>query len=190
MITKSWKLGSFGLMILAALAGVSLLAATQPGAQDVKRGEYLVKGTGCGDCHTPLKMGPSGPEPDNSRLLSGHPEALVMPPSPRLPEGPWLVVASATLTAWAGPWGTSFTANLTPDKETGLGTWTAQTFVNTIRSGRRLGRGRQLLMPMPYLAMQHMTDEDLKAIFAYLQTIPIVVNRVPDPVAPQIGAAR
>ena len=92
-----------------------------PVVDRVLRGQYLVNTGGCGDCHTPLKMGKNGPEPDASRLLSGHPQALKMPPVPKLPAGPWLVVSSATNTAWAGPWGVSFTANLTPDVETGLG---------------------------------------------------------------------
>ena len=63
-----------------------------------------------------------------SRMLSGHPESLQMPPVPALPEGPWLIVSSATNTAWAGPWGVSYTANLTPDADTGLGKWTVRDF--------------------------------------------------------------
>jgi mono/diheme cytochrome c family protein len=129
-------------VLITALAGALLIAQVQQPSKDVQRGEYLVKGTGCEDCHTPMKMGPSGPELDNARMLSGHPEALVMPPVPKLPDGPWLMVISATMTAWAGPWGVSFTANLTPDRETGLGTWTSQTFIDAIRSGRHMGRGR------------------------------------------------
>lgn len=170
--------------VIVALAGVLFLAAAQPDTRDVKRGEYLVKGGGCTDCHTPLKIGPAGPVPDDSRFLSGHPAVMVMPPAPALPEGPWLYIAAATMTAWAGPWGVSFTANLTPDRDTGLGIWTAQTFVDTIRSGRLLGRGRQILPPMPYQAMQNLTDADLRAIFAYLQSVPRMVNKVPDPIPP------
>ena len=88
----------------------------------VARGKYLVTTSGCHDCHTPSKMGPNGPEPDMTRMLSGHPQDLEMPPAPVLPPGPWAVAVAATSTAWSGPWGVSFTANLTPDPETGLGT--------------------------------------------------------------------
>jgi hypothetical protein len=102
-----------------------------------------------------------------------------MPPAPKLEPGPWLGTFAATMTAWAGPWGVSFTANLTPDKETGLGKWTAQTFVDTIRSGRIMGKGRPMLPPMPFEAMRNSTDDDLKAIFAYLAAIPVVVNKIP-----------
>jgi hypothetical protein len=148
-----------------------------------KHGEYLVTSMGCGDCHTPWKMGANGPEPDMTRMLSGHPQDLTMPPAPA-PQGPWMGSYAATFTAWAGPWGVSFTRNLTPDKETGLGDWTEANFMGAIRTGKDMGKGREILPPMPIPAMQHMTDGDLKAIFAYLKTIPAVKNKVPEPVAP------
>jgi hypothetical protein len=78
----------------------------------------------------------------------------------------------------------SFTANLTPDPETGLGRWTLQNFKDTIRTGRRMGRGRQILPPMPIPMYKHFTDADLEAIFAYLRTVPAIVNRVPEPLPP------
>jgi mono/diheme cytochrome c family protein len=150
-------------------------------AAKVARGKYLVSTSGCMDCHTPMKMGPNGVEFDMSRMLSGHPETLQMPPAPMLPEGPWLVVSSATNTAFSGPWGVSFTANLTPDADTGLGDWTARDFKATIRTGRHMGRGRAILPPMPIPVYNNFTDQDLEAIFAYLRTIPAVKNRVPEP---------
>jgi len=176
-------LAVFAATVFLAVAFVLSQEGPPPG--DVSHGKYLVVGTGCADCHTPMKMGPSGPEPDDSRSMSGHPQALVMPPAPDLSNGPWMAVVSATFTSWAGPWGVSFTANLTPDRETGLGAWTAQTFVDTIRSGRVMAKGRQLLPPMPFPAMQNLTDSDLASIFAYLQTLPKIVNRVPEPVPPK-----
>ena len=179
------------LVVPAFLAGIvltSIARAAEP-SPAAKRGEYLVITGGCGDCHTPLKIGANGPEPDASRLLSGHPEALVMPPAPKLPAGPWLVVVSATNTAWAGPWGVSFTANLTSDAETGIGRWTAKQFADTMRSGRHLGVGRPVLPPMPIPAYRNFNDADLAAIFAYLQTVPAVRNRVPQPVPPAEAAA-
>jgi len=153
----------------------------------VERGKYIVNSTGCGDCHTPLMMGPKGPVPDMTRMLAGHPELMKLPPAPP-PSGPWIAAAAATLTAWSGPWGTSFTANLTPDRETGLGAWTEENFVQTIRKGRHLGSGRPLLPPMPFPFYANFSDEDLKSIFAYLQTIPTVKNRVPQPLPPVAAA--
>lgn len=149
----------------------------------VERGRYLVDVGGCHDCHTPWTMGEDGPGPDMTRALSGHPADLEMP-SPPAPVGPWIVASAATNTAHAGPWGVSFTANLTPHEETGLGAWTTETFVSTIRNGRHMGRGRPLLPPMPFFNYAKMTDEDLAAVFAYLQSIPAIDNQVPAPRPP------
>jgi hypothetical protein len=175
-----------GALVAAAWLSPATAQAAEPKAAQaqVERGRYLVNTSGCHDCHTPFKMGAKGPEPDMSRALSGHPEQLVMPEVPKLPDGPWLGVSSATNTAHAGPWGVSFTANLTPDRETGLGDWSERDFVQTIRTGRHLGRGRQILPPMPIPVYSQMKDADLRAIYAYLRTVPAVKNRVPEPVAP------
>lgn len=171
-------------LLLAAL----FLTATGQGKPDqklVNHGKYLVSIMGCNDCHTPMKMGQKGPESDMTRFLSGHPQELVMPPAPAIAPGPWMGSFAATMTAWAGPWGVSFTRNLTPDKENGLGDWTEENFISTIRTGKRMGKGREILPPMPIPAFKNLTDNDLKSIFAYLKTIPAVKNKVPEPVPPQ-----
>jgi mono/diheme cytochrome c family protein len=181
---------------VAAPASVALAASTSPARSDsgahttaaradvVARGKYLVTVAGCNDCHTPWKMGPDGPEPDMSRMLSGHPEQMELPAPPKLADGPWVVSVAATNTAWSGPWGVSFTANLTPDLETGLGKWTLRDFAATIRTGRHMGRGRPILPPMPIRMYRNFTDDDLAAIHSYLRTIPVVKNRVPEPLPP------
>lgn len=164
------------------LLAVPALAAPPKGA--VERGKYLVTIMGCNDCHTPLRQGENGPEPDMSRALSGHPADLVMPPAPALGHGPWLWVGAATMTAFTGPWGVSYSANLTPDKETGLGSWSEETFMKAIRTGKHMGIGRPILPPMPWPMYRNATDDDLKAMFAYLQSIPPIRNQVPQPVEP------
>jgi hypothetical protein len=159
-------------------------------SKQVQRGEYLVTVGGCNDCHTPLKMGPNGIEPDMTRMLSGHPEGLQMPPAPAA-AGPWMISSAGTNTAHAGPWGVSFTANLTPDKETGVfRDFTEAQFIATMRTGKHLGQGRPILPPMPWFNYGKMTDEDLKAVWAYLRQIPAIKNKVPDPImaAPPGGA--
>lgn len=168
----------------AEAAGSKSSTALEP-AHEAKlaRGKYMVTIGGCNDCHTPWKMGANGPEMDMTRMLSGHPQELVMPAPPAMSE-PWIGAVGATNTAHAGPWGVSFTANLTPDPETGTGNWSEQEFIDTIRSGRHLGRGRQILPPMPWFNYAEATDEDLSAIYAYLRTIPAIKNKVPDPVPP------
>lgn len=159
--------------------------AVTAGKEEMRaRGHYLVTIAACNDCHTPWIDGPEGPEPDMTRMLSGHPQTELLPPAPvpNPADSPWIASISATNTAWAGPWGTSFTANLTPDPETGLGKWTLRNFVDTIRTGRHQGRGRVILPPMPILMYRNFTDEDLESIFTFLQSIPAISNKVPDPI--------
>jgi len=189
---------SIAVIVLAGSGSLTAAAAEQgqkPGAPPslklgptARRGEYLVRIGGCNDCHTPWEMGSQGPAPDMSRMLSGHPEQPELPTAPALPSGPWSVTMTATHTAFSGPWGTSFTANLTPDKETGLGNWTERNFLEAMRNGRHLGRGRLILPPMPWFNLAPATDSDLKAIWAYLRSIPAIRNRVPDPL-PDVAAA-
>ena len=107
-----------------------------------------------------------------------------MPPGPQLPAELWQWTGAATMTAFSGPWGVSFTANLTPDKETGLGDWTEEMFIATMRTGRHQGKGRPILPPMPYPAVASLSDDDLRSLFAYLQSLPPVRNRVPAPIDP------
>jgi mono/diheme cytochrome c family protein len=169
-------------LALVALALGTAVPAFAADAAQVARGKYLVTVMVCNDCHTPMVMGPSGPMHDMTRMLSGHPGSPALPPPPKLPEGPWNWVGSADLTAFAGPWGISYARNLTPDKETGLGGWTEATFIQTLRTGHHMGTGRPLLPPMPWPWAGQLNDDDLKAVFAYLQSIPAVRNRVPDAV--------
>lgn len=160
---------------------------TTTSADQIKRGEYLVTVGGCNDCHSPKIMTPMGPAPDPARLLSGHPAAEVLPaitdPKMMAP-GQW-ALASPGLTGWVGPWGTSFAANITPD-DTGIGNWTYAQFEKAIREGKSKGMDgtRPMLPPMPWFNFAKMSDADLKAVFAYLQSIPAVKNVVPNPVAP------
>jgi mono/diheme cytochrome c family protein len=173
----------------SSVAQSSAATGAPPHADKATRGKYLVTIAGCNDCHTPLKDGPDGPEPDMSRMLSGHPETIAIASAPSAPQSPWAVTITASNTAWSGFWGVSYSANLTPDADTGLGRWTLRNFKDTIRTGRHLGRGRPVLPPMPIPMYKHMTDEDLEAVFAYLQTIPPVRNRVPQPLSPSASTA-
>ena len=151
------------------------------------RGKYLVSISGCNDCHSPKIMTPQGPMVDTTKPLSGHPANSPLPPLPAnaAKPGDWILMAP-DLTAFVGPWGISYTANLTSDSATGLGAWTADVFIKTMRTGKHLGQegGRQILPPMPWYELANMTDEDLKAVFTFLQSVPAVTNRVPAPVPP------
>jgi hypothetical protein len=97
----------------------------------------------------------------------------------------WGAITTSDLTAWAGPWGISFTSNLTPDVQTGMGGWTAESFIKTMRTGKHLGVGRPLLPPMPWSSLAVLTDQDLKAVFAYLKSLKPMQNQVPEPLPPK-----
>jgi hypothetical protein len=158
------------------------------GMSQVERGRYLSIIGGCNDCHSPKVFTPQGPVPDTTRLLSGHPANNSLP---GLPDGiigmtpdKWGAVTTGDLTGWKGPWGASFAANLTPDKETGLGSWTPEMFIKAMHTGKHMGTGRDILPPMPWFSLAQMTEPDLKALFAYLQSLKPVSNAVPDPIPP------
>jgi len=154
--------------------------ATAVAESPLDRGRHLVTVLACNECHTPFAMGPNGPAPDMTRMLSGHPESLVMPPPPQLPPGPWLTISSATNTAYAGPWGVTYAPNLTPDQNTGLGIWTEEMFVTAMKTGKHMGTSRTIQPPMPWQAYGQLPEADLKAIYTYLRSIPPIVNRVPE----------
>ena len=161
------------------------IATAKDGNAALARGERLARFGGCNDCHTPKLMTPKGPELDKSRLLSGYPAHAPLPAVPHGVVGPtqWGAVTTNDLTAWVGPWGVSFAANLTPDV-TGLGGWTEGQFIQTMRTGKHLGVGRAILPPMPWSGVAALTDVDLKALFAYLQSLKPISNSVPQPIPP------
>lgn len=149
----------------------------------VKRGQYLVTITGCGDCHSPKVMGQHGPEVAPGLELSGHPANLPIPPVDPAQLKNWALFGPGG-TAVAGPWGVSFAANITGDS-TGIGAWTEEQFFRAMKQGKYKGleNGRPLLPPMPWMNYVNMKDVDLKSIFAYLKSTR-VNNVVPAPIPP------
>jgi hypothetical protein len=147
----------------------------------IKRGEYLVITSACHDCHSPKVMTEEGPMPDTSRLLSGHPKNDPVPVIPGK-SAEWILF-SQDLTTFVGPWGVSYSANLTPHA-TGTESWTFEQFKTAIRKGKYKGMegSRNLLPPMPWQMYRTMSDEDLNAIFTYLKSLKPVDNLVPPPI--------
>jgi hypothetical protein len=141
-------------------------------------GEHLVTICGCNDCHTPKKMTDHGPEPDSSLWLSGHPASMPAPAVDRADMAKRGLGVTDFLTAWVGPWGTTYAPNLTSD-ETGIGMWSEQQFITCIREGKLKGLSRPLLPPMPWQFYKAMTDDELKAIFAYLKSTKPIKNIAP-----------
>ncbi len=184
---------------LALLAAMSVLASgcapNESGDEEetgdvaamssIDHGRYLVVIGGCDDCHSPKVYTEQGPIPDTTRLLSGHPadEALPAVPDDLLSPDKWVVATNSHFTAWVGPWGVSFAANLTPDAS-GLEPWTKEMFIQAMRTGKHMGQGRPILPPMPWPNFAQMTDEDLGHVYDYLRSLKPVRNAVPQPIPP------
>jgi hypothetical protein len=177
-----------------SIAGGVLAKTHSPDAglkASIARGKYLVEICGCSDCHTPFKIDPKTHElvQDMSRNLSGAPENAKIPNMTLTV--PSQVDQDLLSDAWKGPWGTSFPANITPDKETGIGNWTFQDFERVIREGKyksqwsHRGDGRPLMPPMPWQNYIHMTNQDLHDIFNYLKSIKPIKNKVPEYIPPR-----
>jgi hypothetical protein len=152
-------------------------------------GEHLVTLGGCNDCHTPKKMTERGPEDDSTLFLSGHPEKMPAPDVDRKGMERKGLIVTQDFTAWVGPWGISYSANLTPD-ETGTGNWTEDQFVYAIKNSitKGLPGSRPMVPPMSLMSVKLMTVEELKAIFAYLRTIKPIKNVSVQPTPPALSA--
>jgi mono/diheme cytochrome c family protein len=153
------------LRYLATVTALSsgLLAVWLPGtnAADkklIERGKYLVTLGSCTDCHTP---GYFFGKPDMTRQLGGSEVGFEIP----------------GLGVFHGP-------NLTPDKATGLGSWSEAEIVTAIQTGKRPD-GRELAPIMPWQAFAKLTKQDAQAIAVYLKSLPPVSNKVPGPFGPQ-----
>jgi mono/diheme cytochrome c family protein len=142
---------------LCAAAITGLFATTSAAETPVERGKYLASFGGCMDCHTP---GYFFGKPDMARYLGGSEVGFEIPGAG----------------VFHGP-------NLTPDKETGLGSWTDEQIVTAMQTGVRPD-GRMLAPIMPWRALANLTKDDARAIVAYLRSIPAVKNKVPGPFGP------
>lgn len=153
-----------GCLALTLVTAVSCTTPSSKQAEEAKpatmtplqRGEYLASISGCHDCHTP---GAFYGAPDFKRQLSG------------------------SEVGWRGPWGVSYASNLTPDLETGLGTWTNVEIERALRSGVRKD-GSPILPPMPWPNFSRFTPDDMGSLIAYLKSLPPIKHKVPDRVPP------
>jgi len=139
-------------LLLAASCLVVLPAIADGQDALVKRGAYLVNGpAACANCHTPRNS--------DFSLVQGMEFA-----------GGFKLVDPAF---------TVYSANITPDKDTGIGTWTDGEVLRAIRQG--VGKdGKVIFPPMPVPTYNNMSDDDAKAIVAYLRTLKPIHNVVPD----------
>jgi mono/diheme cytochrome c family protein len=142
--------------LAASAVALPAVTAIADDAQ-IARGKYLVTLGGCNDCHTP---GYFFGNPDMSRFLGGSDVGFEIP-------GQGVFV---------GP-------NITPDKETGIGSWTPEQIVTAMQTGERPD-GRILAPIMPWHAFAQLTADDAMAIAAFLQSLNPVNNQVPGPFKP------
>jgi mono/diheme cytochrome c family protein len=137
-----------------AMAGAASGGARAADAAQIARGKYLVTVSGCGDCHTPgYFLG----KPDAARYLGGSDVGFSIP----------------GLGVFVAP-------NITPDKETGIGSWTTDQIVTAFTKGERPD-GRALAPIMPWRDFAHLTKADALAMVAYLKSLPPVKHAVPGP---------
>jgi mono/diheme cytochrome c family protein len=138
------------------------MATTPTLAQDkAKRGEYLATIMDCGGCHTP---GALTGKPDLARHLGGSEVGFQIPGM-----------------------GIFYPPNLTPDRETGLGTWSEADIIKAVRTGARPD-GRVLAPIMPYHNYAKLTDSDAQALAGYLKSLRPVRNKVPEMRGPEENA--
>ena len=161
MIGRPLLLGCLALTLVTAVSCTT--PASKQAEEDkpatmtpLQRGEYIATISGCNDCHTP---GAFYGGPDFKRQLSG------------------------SEVGWRGPWGVSYARNLTPDLETGLGTWTNVEIERALRSGVRKD-GTPILPPMPWPSLSRLTPDDMGSLIAYLKSLPPIKHKVPTDVPP------
>jgi hypothetical protein len=188
---------SYLILLTLCSAIVIAVAGCLPGATDkekerlitndslVKRGSYLVSTMLCDDCHSPKRMGPHGPEIIPEMRLSGFTQTNKIPKVDMEEIKKGWVMFNQDLTSAVGPWGVSFSANLTSDAS-GIGNWTFDQFKTALHEGKAKGiaANRSLLPPMPWENIGKASDADLSAIFAFLKSTKPVRNIVPAPIAP------
>lgn len=144
-------------LLVALCSSLPYAQAETANALQVERGRYLVSIASCSHCHTP---GHFFGRDDMKRFLGGSDVGFT------LPDGTTVVGR-----------------NLTPDRETGLGSWSVEQIARTIRTGVRPD-GRTLIPVMPWIDYQKMTEADALAIAAYLKTLPAIRHRIDGPFAP------
>ena len=164
MMRRTKLVGMLAIFSLLGL-GLSLLscstaqqsATATPKPDPVVRGRYLVTIMSCNDCHTPGYLYGA---PDTSRRLSG------------------------SELGWIGPWGVVRARNLTPDMETGIGSWTIEQIVTALRTGNTPD-GSQLAPIMPWMNYADILDQDdAVAIASYLKSLPPIVHKNLDRIPP------
>lgn len=161
-----------GCMLAAFMVVIAASQSSLPNQTDlVQHGEYIATIAGCTECHTNLK--PEFLDPTKLTL----PQIQTIAFNSKDARDTSKLLAGGRLFD-LGPAGKIYTRNLTPDVETGLGSWTDEQIKVAVRTGQTPS-GRQLFPVMPYFTFNSMADADLDAVVAYLRSVPAVKNAVP-----------
>ena len=181
-----------GIATATMLVTAGAARAAKPGAKaegaPAERGAFIVQVGGCNHCHTPWMFDANlgMPVPDMKRMLSGHPADA---PDPEGKAGKRDIgLIGPTFTSFAMPFGVVYAPNLTPDKDTGLGTWTEKMFVDAIKNGKHMGgNGRSILPPMPWMDLAVLPEADSEVALRVPQVDPGGAQpgpraKVPEPV--------
>lgn len=170
LLLKFGVLATLGLIVLAMTVGGAAASSSHQG-DVIAQGKYLATVSGCIGCHTPLQAQFTDPNnistADRVTLSLSARDAL---------DTSRLLAGGQTFNL--GPAGVLFTANLTPDPDTGIGKWTDKELKDSIRTGMSKG-GRMQHPIMPYRTYNNLAEADLDAIVAYLRSVPPVKNSVP-----------
>jgi mono/diheme cytochrome c family protein len=148
MSAPSHALGRWPLLVVALVASLASVdpASAQPSAAEIERGKYIFGATGGCGCHT-------------EQIKEGGTARLAP--------------INAGGRRYDGPFGTVYATNITPDRQTGIGSWTDDQIIAAIRLGRR-PNGERLLPVHPYTVFNGMAESDLKHLVAFLRTVPPV----------------
>jgi mono/diheme cytochrome c family protein len=159
-----WTFASLtiGAIVMAIVAVSCTQAPRGPvemtAAEKIARGKEISYSSGCQDCHTP---GTFYGTTDTTRMLSG------------------------SELGWEGPWGVTYPRNLTPDMETGIGSWSEEDIITAFRTGHRPDQ-TQIMPPMPWPQYAHMNDEDAHALAAFIKSLPPIHHKAPDKIPPGV----
>lgn len=165
-------IGTLWVVLGVVSLGVGGVAAS-PSAQGdlVAQGKYLATVSGCVGCHTPLQ-----PQFADAKNITPADRVTMSLSARDALDTSRLLAGGQTFNL--GPAGVLFTANLTPDPETGIGKWTDEELKTSIRTGAsRAGRLQHAIMP--YRTYNNMAESDINAIVAYLRSVPAVKNTLP-----------
>jgi mono/diheme cytochrome c family protein len=170
-----------GLFLLTFVLAFATTASASPNTQDdvLQNGKYIATIAGCIDCHTPYKAEYQDP----SKYTLEQLQTISFNTIAALDETKLL---SGGKPFDLGPAGVLLTRNLTPDQETGLGTWTDEQVKLAIKTG--VNDDGEILFPvMPYHVYNGMADADVDAVIVYLRSVNAVSNQIPESTIPTEG---